>query len=103
MASRAFAVAGGYLGPGYGRPTAKAREAIKLARALARLDLEHVYTGKALAALVDRAPRSPGRVVLFWNTHNSRAVSLRGADPRDLPAAFRGYFRSAGSPALGRW
>lgn len=85
-------IAGGYLGAGYGRPTPKAREAIRLAHDLARLDLEHVYTGKALAALIDRAPRSSARVVLFWNTHNSREVSLQGADPLRLPAAFRGYF-----------
>jgi D-cysteine desulfhydrase len=87
-----IAVAGGYLGAGYGRPTVKARAAIGLARELARLDLEHVYTGKALAALVDRAPGSSSRVILFWNTHNSREMVLRGADPRDLPAAFHGYF-----------
>jgi D-cysteine desulfhydrase len=87
-----IAVADGYLGAGYGRPTAKARAAIRLARDLAGLDLEHVYTGKALAALIDRAPRSSNRVVLFWNTHNSREMALQNADPRDLPAAFRGYF-----------
>ncbi len=87
-----IAVVGGYLGAGYGRPTAKARAAIGLARELAGLDLEHVYTGKAMAALIDRASSSSNRVVLFWNTHNSRAMSLRGVDPRDIPAAFRGYF-----------
>jgi D-cysteine desulfhydrase len=84
-------IAAGYLGAGYGRATEKARSAIRLAREQARLDLEEVYTGKALAALIGDAPRLSDKVVLFWNTHNSRELPLRGADPRDLPAELRGY------------
>jgi D-cysteine desulfhydrase len=85
-------VDGGHLGAGYGLATEKARSAIRLARDRAGLDLEHVYTGKALAALVDHAPRLSESVVLFWNTHNSRELPLRDADPRNLPADLRGYF-----------
>jgi D-cysteine desulfhydrase len=84
-------VAGGYLGAGYGRATEKGRRAMGLAHDLAGLDLEHVYTGKALAALVDDAPRLADKVVLFWNTHNSRPLPLGDAAPRDLPAELRGY------------
>jgi D-cysteine desulfhydrase len=93
LAMTDLTVAGGYLGAGYGLSTGKARSAIGLAHDLAGLDLEHVYTGKALAALIDHAPRLSRSVVLFWNTHNSRALPL-GADPRDLPSDLRGYFVS---------
>jgi D-cysteine desulfhydrase len=85
-------IAPGYLGEGYGRATEQARRAIRLAHDLARLDLEHVYTGKALAALVDHAPRLSDSVVLFWNTHNSRELALGDVDLHDVPAAFHGYF-----------
>ena len=85
-------IAGGYLGAGYGRATMKARNAIEIARDLARLELEHVYTGKALAALIDDAPRLSNKVVLFWNTHNSREIRRQAVDPRNMPAEFRGYF-----------
>jgi D-cysteine desulfhydrase len=92
-------IAGGYLGAGYGRVTGKARDAIEVARALGQLTLEHVYTGKALAALIDDAPRLSNRVVLFWNTHNSRELHLLGVDPNDVPPEFRGYFvNSRGAP-----
>jgi D-cysteine desulfhydrase len=80
------------LGAGYGRATRKGLRAIEIAREHAGLELEHVYTGKALAALAEDAPGLSREVVLFWNTHNSRRLDVRGLDPREVPAALRGYF-----------
>ncbi len=83
---------GAHLGKAYGVPTRKGRAAIALAKQHAGLELEPVYTGKALSALVDDAPRLRDKVVLFWLTNNSRPLDLAGTDPARLPAAFRGYF-----------
>ena len=54
-----------FLGPGYGHETPQAARAIALARA-AGLELEPVYSGKALAALLELRPPGP---VLFWQTY----------------------------------
>lgn len=60
-----------YIGPGYGQPTAEAYEAIELAARLEGLLLDPVYTGKAMAGLVDLVRRGefrPDQRVLFWHT-----------------------------------
>jgi D-cysteine desulfhydrase len=80
-----------HLGPGYGVPTREGRAALDLARTHG-LGLEPTYTAKALAALIDAAPRLRRAVVLFWNTHSSRPLDVAGVDPAALPPAFRGYF-----------
>jgi len=59
-------------GPCYGGVTGAGRRAVELAAAEEGLALETTYTGKAMAALLDRRP---GGEVLFWNTHNSRDMS----------------------------
>jgi D-cysteine desulfhydrase/L-cysteate sulfo-lyase len=46
-----------YVGPGYGRPSEAAIEAIKLAARTEGLILDPVYTGKAMAGLIDHARR----------------------------------------------
>ena len=55
-------------------------------------DLDPVYSGKALAALLDDIHSDPpGRgsgPLLFWNTMSSRAVAIA-----DVPAAFRRFAR----------
>jgi D-cysteine desulfhydrase len=91
-ADHRIAIIGNQLGAGYARSTRKGLLAIDLARELAGLSLEPTYTGKALAALVDDAPSLARKVVLFWNSHNSRAIDTRGTSARDLPAELRGYF-----------
>lgn len=92
LSPRDVTLDGRHLGRGYALPTRKGRAAIALARRFANLELEPVYTAKALSALIDDAPRLKGKVVLFWNTHNSRPLDLKGITPADLPRAFRGYF-----------
>ena len=81
------------LGPGYGAPTAAGRDAIEAA-ARCGVRLETTYTGKALAALRERAARAawPDRPVLFWNTFSGVDVEARAPrplDPANLPARFR--------------
>jgi D-cysteine desulfhydrase len=84
----------GQLGRGYGHPTAAALAAVERAQ-VAGLKLEPVYTGKALALLLEQAPpgaklvpgeelsagaeRPENEAVLFWNTN-------RGALPMPDPA-----------------
>jgi len=61
------------IGPGYGHITPAAERAVALAHDEEGLKLETTYTGKAMAALLERGAR--GRKILFWNTHNSRDLS----------------------------
>jgi len=85
------------LGPGYGAPTAAARDAVGFA-AEHGLALETTYSAKCLAALRERARHgSPGPVV-FWNTYNAVDVERsapRPTDPRRLSPQLRDRLRSA--------
>jgi hypothetical protein len=62
------------------------------------LRLETTYTGKCLAAILERArlgelPRGP---LLFWNTYNAVDVGARAPQPLDpaaLPPRFRPFLR----------
>jgi hypothetical protein len=72
----------------------KGVRAVALAREEEGWALETTYTGKALAALLGHAPALRGKVALFWNTHNARPLAVEGADPRDLPAGLRAYFKT---------
>jgi D-cysteine desulfhydrase len=58
---------GGYLGPGYGKPSPEGEEATTLALRTEGLVLDPVFTAKAMAALVaeTRAGRLGGPVVLL--------------------------------------
>ncbi len=60
----------GYSGPSYGAVTEPAVAAIKLLARTEAIVADPVYSGKALAALVDqaRAGRFDGRPVVFWHT-----------------------------------
>ena len=68
IAPGALRIVEGYMGDGYGHPTAAAEEARSHALTTENLGLEAVYTSKALAAL--RAETERGGPVVFWNTHN---------------------------------
>jgi D-cysteine desulfhydrase len=63
----------GFLGAGYGHPTDEAGRALELAREVA-LELEPVYTAKALAGLIGLNARGwfGEGPVLFLNTHGPR-------------------------------
>lgn len=89
----------GYLGGGYTVPTPKGEKAIRLFKENTGLDLEPTYTGKTLAALIDDAPEIADKVVVLWNSYNSRPLSFKGARVSDLPPAFREYFKSPAAAA----
>jgi D-cysteine desulfhydrase len=63
-----LSVVEGFMGEGYGHATPEAERALDLAGEAADLALDPVYTGKTLAAILDRRPDGP---VLFWNTNNA--------------------------------
>ncbi|GJO14781.1 D-cysteine desulfhydrase [Mycobacterium marinum] len=63
-----------WLGPGYGHPTSQGTLALKLARESEHLDLEPVYTAKAMAALLDltTSGRLPVGPTLYLHTNGPR-------------------------------
>jgi D-cysteine desulfhydrase len=85
-------IAGDYLGKGYAEPTIKGARAIELA-ARHDLALEHTYTAKAFAAIVDAARRAPDRRVLYWHTHASQTLDVSDVDASRLPPELRPYAR----------
>lgn len=88
-------IVGQQLGAGYGHATASGSRAIALAREEESWELEPVYTGKALAALVADAPSLAGKTVLFWNSHSSRPLHTDGVDPQMLPPSLRPFIRAS--------
>jgi D-cysteine desulfhydrase len=68
-----------WLGAGYGHPTPEAERTRADAAKQEQLELDPVYTAKAMAGLLDR--RAQGRFgdgpVLFWQSHDTMA-SARG-------------------------
>jgi D-cysteine desulfhydrase len=62
----------GYLGAGYGHRTDAAEAAIARARQTEGLTLDPVYTGKAMAAVLDRA--SGDDPALYWHSYNAREL-----------------------------
>jgi len=77
-----------YLGPGYGQPTPAMIEAVGLAARREALLLDPVYTGKAMAGLLDLARSGafpPAATVVFLHTGGAPALF-----------AYRGLFAEAG-------
>ena len=76
LAEQRMRLVDGYLGDGYGVPSAAALEAVKRCAQLEGLLLDPVYTGKAMAALFDAARASePGDPpLLFWHTGGAPAL-----------------------------
>jgi 1-aminocyclopropane-1-carboxylate deaminase/D-cysteine desulfhydrase-like pyridoxal-dependent ACC family enzyme len=85
-----------YFGERYALFTKEGMEAVSLMRRCEGIKLDGTYTGKTLAALIDDAKnrRVQGKVVLFWNTLNSRDISdvISSVDYRSLPHDFHRYF-----------
>ncbi len=80
-----FSFERGFLGAGYGHRTAEGEAAAVLAKSSAGLDLEPVYTAKAMAGLIEwaRRGRLRGGPVLYWHTYDSvRAGTKSGAGSR---------------------
>ncbi len=71
----------------YAFPTAEAQAAVELLSRLEDLPLETTYTGKAMAALLERARLSPGARLLFVDTA-AEAPALAEGDYHALPRPF---------------
>jgi len=66
-----------YVGEGYGQPTPACLDAIRLAARTEGILLDPVYTGKAMAGLIDMARRrqfAPEQTVIFWHTGGQPAL-----------------------------
>jgi len=77
----------GYLGGGYAVMGDPEHEAIRLLARTEGILLDPVYTGRAMAGLLDQVRRGligPGETVLFWHTGGAPALF---AYTQDLLAA----------------
>jgi len=74
----------GFVGEGYGIPTAEGREAIELLARTEGVVLDPVYTGKAMAALIARVREgrfAPDQNVLFVHTGGQLALFSAALNP----------------------
>ena len=85
-----------FLGQGYAHFTKEGMKAVTRVKKNEGIKLDGTYTGKTFAALIDDAENQDLRdkVVLFWNTCNSRDFSdvIATVDYRRLPRCFHRYF-----------
>jgi D-cysteine desulfhydrase len=91
----AFLILHAHAGAGYGRPTDEGAEAASLLRERAGLELDPVYTAKAMAGTLAFARgEGRGKRHVFLHTYGSRDLSHIAADapPERLPEAFRRFF-----------
>jgi D-cysteine desulfhydrase len=100
LSAHDLAIETGFLGPGYGAPTAEAEDARRMLVEAEGVALETTYTAKCLAALMRHAAADPlrGRPLLFWNTFSSiePAAAPPSLPPPDvLPPPFHRFFRDA--------
>jgi D-cysteine desulfhydrase len=77
-------------GSGYRAATTATRRAAGLARN-DQLPVDHIYTSKALAALLADAARGTDGPLLLWNTTAVAPPRVAGAPPA-VPRAFKRYF-----------
>ena len=92
----------GYFGKGYAHFTEQGMAAVGLIKRTEGIELEGTYTGKTLACLIDdaRYDNLKDKVVIFWNTHNSRdySSSISNVDYHNLPKCFHRYFQEDVQP-----
>ncbi|MFC4078063.1 1-aminocyclopropane-1-carboxylate deaminase/D-cysteine desulfhydrase [Salinithrix halophila] len=74
---REVEVSDGYIGRKYGAPSEEGNRAIRLLAETEGLVVDPVYTGKALAGMMDLA--SSSERALFWHTGGSPAVFTHGS------------------------
>lgn len=66
-----------YIGPVFGKPTPASIAAVRLAAETEGLILDPIYTGRALAAVIDHVKEhviAPGSRILFWHTGGTPAL-----------------------------
>lgn len=85
-----------YFGGEYGKLTPEGTEAISMLKEYTGIQIEGVYTGKTLAALIGAGRKGDlsGQNVMFWNTYNSADISAAASeqDYRELPEVFHKFF-----------
>lgn len=79
-------IEGGFVGRGYGHPTARGLSLIDLAHETEGWELEPVYTAKALAAAADDPDHD--EPILFWSSA-SRPPRVTDANVNRIPRALR--------------
>jgi D-cysteine desulfhydrase family pyridoxal phosphate-dependent enzyme len=75
-----------YFGPGYGVITPEAREAIRRVARLEGIFLDPVYTGKAMAGLIDLVQRGKiarDSTIVFWHTGGAPGIFGHSQDFKD--------------------
>jgi len=91
-----------YFGKQYALFTKEGMEAVSLMRECEGIKLEGTYTGKTVAAIIHDAQieKLSNKVVLFWNTLNSRDFSdaISDVNYHSLPRRFHRYFEEAVQP-----
>ncbi len=91
-----------FFGEQYARFTEQGMAAVNLVAEYQGIRLEGTYTGKAMAALIDRAINHGlrNKVILFWNTYNARDFSdaIKEVDYHQLPGCFHPYFEEDVQP-----
>jgi D-cysteine desulfhydrase len=89
-----------FVGRGYACPTEEGLKAVNQIEKSEGIRLDSTYTGKALACLLADAEKRylRDKVVLFWNTYNSRDFSdaIATVDYHRLPQSFHRYFERDG-------
>jgi len=93
----------GFLGRGYALFTEEGMDAVARMERLERIRLEGTYTGKAFAALINVVKgqeKNKDKVLLFWNTYNSKDFSdaMAGTDYHRLPRSFHRYYEEQVQP-----
>ena len=92
----------GFFGQRYALFTEEGMEAVTRMEKNEGIKLDGTYTGKTFAALMDDAEKHDLRdkVVLFWNTYNSKDFSdvITTVDYRQLPRCFHRYFEEEVQP-----
>jgi D-cysteine desulfhydrase len=84
-----------FFGGGYGRSNVETEAAIEVADKQLDLRLESTYTGKTMAALCHDLRAGNAGSALFWNTYNSRPLSVNehlAPDLAVMPQEFLRYF-----------
>jgi D-cysteine desulfhydrase len=91
-----------FFGKQYALFTKEGMEAVARMGKTDGIKLDGTYTGKAFAALINDAGKQALRdkVVLFWNTYNSRDFSdvIATIDYHQLPRCFHRYFEEEVQP-----
>jgi 1-aminocyclopropane-1-carboxylate deaminase/D-cysteine desulfhydrase-like pyridoxal-dependent ACC family enzyme len=91
-----------FFGKQYALCTQEGMEAAAMMERYGGIKLEGTYTGKAFAAIIEEA-KKPGlknKVLLFWNTYNSRdfSAAIANLDYHRLPRSFHRYFEEEVQP-----